>query len=209
MAVGDPVVGPDMVVSVAYRLRDEGGACVDEVSRDEPLSFLVGYAQIVPGLEAGLLGAAAGERREIELGPEDAFGERDEEALLEVDRLDFPGGDSVERGDEVMSQRPDGVEVAHRVVEVSPEAVLIDLNHPLAGQRVRFEVEVLGVRPASDEELDRALAEVDELIVDAEAIGYGTSASVSRHHTPGEGAEAPPGGEAAGGTDLIQLRLKH
>lgn len=190
--------GPDALVTVTYRLFDEAGELVDELA--EPLGFVMGCAQVLPALERGLTGARAGERRTIEAAPEEAFGERDEEAVLEVDRQDFPGGDVARVGDEIMATRPDGVEVAHEVVEVTDEAVLVDLNHPLAGQRVRFEVTVVEVRPATDDELDAAQAAVDELVVGAGAIVYASP--------PGEGfneGDAPsPRGQSR--DDLVQLR---
>jgi len=183
-----------------YRLYDEAGTLVDAGDEAEPLAFVYGCAQVLPAIERGISGATAGERRVVEAGPEEAFGERDEEAMLVVDRADFPGGDRVTVGDEIMASRPDGVEVAHPVVEVSEDEVLVDLNHPLAGQRVRFEIEVLGVRPATDAELDEAQAAVDELIVDGGAIVYGSQ--------PGEGlnegdASSPMDGRRDG---LVQLR---
>jgi FKBP-type peptidyl-prolyl cis-trans isomerase SlyD len=165
-------VAPDVVVEVAYRLFDESGALADEVTADEPLSFLYGYAQVVPALEDGLSGARVGEPRRIDAAPVEAFGERDDGAMLEIDRHDFPGADAVGPGDEVVVTGPDGLEVAHRVVDVTADAVIVDLNHPLAGQRVRFEVTVCSLRAASDDELDAAQAVVDELLVDAGAIVY-------------------------------------
>jgi FKBP-type peptidyl-prolyl cis-trans isomerase SlyD len=192
-------VEPDAWVTVAYRLYDEAGQLVDEVGEDDPLGFVFGCAQVLPALERDLEGAKAGDRRTVEAGPGDAFGERDEGALLEVDRDDFPGGEAAKVGDEIVASGPDGVEVAHRVVEVTDDAVLVDLNHPLAGQRVRFEIEVCEVRAATDAELDAAQAAVDELIVGEGAIVYGSQ--------PGD--ELP--GDASGGADapnehLVQLR---
>lgn len=186
------VVAPDMQVAIAYRLFDAEGRQVDAVGSDEPLRYIHGYAQIIPGLEAGLEGARAGERRTLELAPDLAFGGRDEGALLEIERGDFPGAEAVAIGDEVIAEAPDGAEVGYRVVAVTPEAIVVDRNHPLAGQTVRFEVEVLAVRPASDDELDAARADADERVVYESTIVYGS--------------EPPGGGHAA--PDLVQLRRK-
>ncbi len=163
-----------MVVALAYRLCDEAGRVVDTVTADEPLRYVHGYAQILPGLEAGLEGAAAGERRTLRCPPDEAFGERADDNLLEIDRDDFPGGEQAAVGDEIVATSPDGVEVTHVVVEVSAESVWVDLNHPLAGQTVTFEVEVCEVRPATDEELDAAQRDADELIVGGATIVYGS-----------------------------------
>lgn len=188
------VVAPDMLVSVAYRLYDEHGSEVDAVGRDEPLGYVHGYAQIVPGLEAGLEGARPGERRSIVAPPDMAFGERDEGALLEIDPRDFPGAAQAAVGDEVIAEAADGTEVAFRIIAVGPDRILVDRNHPLAGQSVRFEAEVVAVRPASDEELDAAQADVDERVVYQSTIVYGS--------------EPSGGGETAAPPGLVQLRPK-
>jgi FKBP-type peptidyl-prolyl cis-trans isomerase SlyD len=185
-------VAPDMFVAVAYRLFDERGEAVDEIGVEAPLTYVHGYAQIIPGLEAGLEGAELGERRVLELSPELAFGGRDDEAVLEIDRRDFPGGERAAVGDELIAEAPDGTEIAFRVVAVSPDMLVVDRNHPLAGQSVRFEVEVVALRPASDDELDAARAEADERVVYESTIVYGS--------------EPSGGGDAAG--ELLQLRRK-
>jgi len=182
-----------MLVSVAYRLYDQAGTLVDTVSAEEPLRYVHGYAQVIPGLEEGLEGASLGQKRSIGCDPDEGFGDSCDDAVLEVDRNDFPGGDRVTVGDEIMATGPDGVEVAHRVALVTAEVVVVDLNHPLAGQRVRFEAEVCGLRPATDEELDEAQAQVNERIVYEGTTVYGSQSA----------QDASPVGE-----ELIQLRRK-
>jgi FKBP-type peptidyl-prolyl cis-trans isomerase SlyD len=184
-------VAPDVHVEVAYRLYDERGELVDEVSPRAPLSFVCGYGQVLHGLESGLLGARLRERRRFELAPEEAFGEREDAGILEVDPDELPP--TVAAGDEVLAQAPDGAEVTWRVREVRPDVILVDANHPLAGQRVRFETLVVGLRPASDLELERARAEADEQLVDDRTIVYGSEPP----------SQAPPGGDPS---PLIQLR---
>lgn len=181
-----------MFVAVTYRLYDEAGELADEVGPDAPLAYVHGYAQVIPGLEAGIEGAALGERRTLRLAPELAFGGRDEEAVLEIDRGDFPGSDRAAVGDELIAEAPDGTEVAFRVVGVSPDAIVVDRNHPLAGQSVRFEIEVVALRPASDAEIDAARADVDERVVYESTIVYGSE--------PSGGGEPAP--------ELLQLRRK-
>lgn len=189
----DLPIAPDAAVKVAYRLFDEAGALHDEITKGEPLSYVHGYAQIIPGLEVGLEGARRGERRSLVLEPDEAFGERDPEARLEIDRKDFPSADAVAVGDEILCTAPDGSECAYRIVEVTETEIIADCNHPLAGARVRFEVEVLSVRKATDDEVADAMADMDERIVYADSIGYST--------TPVEDA---PQGELE--PPLVQLR---
>lgn len=155
-------IGPDTVVTLSYVLLDEQGETVDQATAAEPLSYVHGYAQILPGLERALQGLQAGERRELVIQPEDAFGERDDEGVFEVEKTDFPDAGSVQVGDEFVAQSPDGDEIAMRVVEILPDGFRVDTNHPLAGQTVRFEVEVHGVRAASEEEIAEAQAELEE-----------------------------------------------
>lgn len=152
-----------MVVSVAFRLYDAAGDLVDEVTEAEPLTYVHGYAQIIPGLEAGLDGAANGESRSIVVLPEDAFGAHDPEALLEIDPEDFPGAEDASVGDEIVATGPDGVDAVHRIVEIDEDAIVVDLNHPLAGEVVRFEARVCGLRVATDTELEEARAQAESI----------------------------------------------
>jgi FKBP-type peptidyl-prolyl cis-trans isomerase SlyD len=154
-------VGPDTVVTVRYVLFDEHGEAVDEATEAEPLTYIHGYAQIVPGLERGLTGLHAGDRREIVVEPAEAFGEHEDSGVFEVDRADFPDASEIEPGDEFVAQGPDGEPLAMRVIEVLPDSFRVDANHPLAGQTVRFEVQVSDVRAASEEEITEAQADLE------------------------------------------------
>ena len=155
-------VATDTVVTVSYVLFDEMGEPVDSATADEPLTYIHGYAQIVPGLEQGLEGLLPGEKRTFEVDPSEAFGAREDEAVFEVDKSDFPDSEKVATGDEFVAEGPDGEPIAMRVIEILPEAFVVDANHPLAGQRVRFEVEVSAVRPATEEEIVDAQAELED-----------------------------------------------
>lgn len=155
-------VATDTVVTLSYVLFDQQGEAVDRATDAEPLTYIHGYAQIVPGLERGLEGLLPGEKRSFEVDPAEAFGAREDEAVFEVDKSDFPDSDGVTAGDEFVAEGPEGEPIAMRVVEVLPEAFVVDANHPLAGQKVRFEVEVASVRAASEEEIAEAQAELEE-----------------------------------------------
>jgi FKBP-type peptidyl-prolyl cis-trans isomerase SlyD len=164
----------DMMVSVAFRLFDANDALVDEVPASDPLVYLHGYAQVIPGLENGLAGAEVGEARLIVVLPDEAFGEHDPEARLEIDPDDFPDASLAEPGAEIVATGPDGVEAVHRILEVDEDAIVVDLNHPLAGQTIRFEVQVCGMRPATDDELESARADVGARIAHAGTVVYGS-----------------------------------
>lgn len=155
-------IGPDTHVTLTYVLFDEDGDTADRATAREPLQYIHGYAQIIPGLERALTGMRAGERREITVPPDDAFGHHDDEGVFEVDKADFEGGEDVAPGDEFVAQGPDGSTMAMRVIEVLPDAFVVDTNHPLAGQTVRFQVEVNEVRAATDDEISNAQMDLEK-----------------------------------------------
>ena len=155
-------VGPDTLVKLTYVLFDQDGNVAGEAGSDDPLTYVHGYAQIVPGLERGVAGLAKGERREIVVDPEEAFGDTDDKAILELDRADLPEqGSTLNVGDELIAEDDDDDQLMMRVVELRKDTVVVDTNHPLAGQTVRFEVEVHDVRTATEEEIAEAEAELE------------------------------------------------
>lgn len=148
-------VGPGTVVSLAYALFDAEGEKIEESEQGAPVDLLIGYGEVAPELERQLEGLSAGARRELQLDAEEAFGPRDPEALIHVDRADLPS--DVALGDELVADRTDGGGVVTlKVVEMDEERVVLDTNPPLAGQRVRLVVRVENVRPATEEELAEA-----------------------------------------------------
>jgi FKBP-type peptidyl-prolyl cis-trans isomerase SlyD len=198
-------IATDTVVTLSYVLFDEREEAVDRATTSEPLTYIHGYAQIVPGLEKRLEGLHAGDRKVFVLPPEEAFGERDEEAILSVDKADFPDSATVAKGDEFMAHGPDGEPIAMRVLEVHDDMLVVDTNHPLAGQRVRFEVEVSAVRPASEEEIEEAQAELEERIEESEddaccGHDHGEGHDHDHGHDHGHDHELPAG--------LVQLTKK-
>jgi FKBP-type peptidyl-prolyl cis-trans isomerase SlyD len=199
-------VGADTVVTLAYLLFDQRGELIEEVTHEKPVHYLQGSAELLPGLEAALEGCQAGEAFSLELEPEDAFGARNEEAMLEIDRRDFPGGDGVREGDELVAELPEGGEALHRVVLVTDDTIVLDLNHPLAGQRVRFELQVCGVRPATDEEIDASHGALDERIAFQAAIVYDSPSAEGEGAF--DGAAFPDGAVEIPQQPLIQLGRK-
>jgi FKBP-type peptidyl-prolyl cis-trans isomerase SlyD len=152
-------VAPDTVVQLAYEAFDEDGELVERRPRSSPLEIVVGYGQTLPGIEKRLHGAAAGQTLRIELPPEEAFGPRDPKALIDIEKSELPP--DLERGDQFEAEHADGSVVVLTVLDVLESTVVLDTNHPLAGQRVRFQVEVLGVRPAEETELEDAVARLE------------------------------------------------
>lgn len=156
-------VGPDTFVTLTYTLFDQDGNVAGECDSADPLTYVHGYAQIVPGLERGVNGLAKGERREVVVDPQEAFGETDDKAILELDRADLPElGRALEVGDELVAEDDDDDQIVMRVIEVKKDSIVVDTNHPLAGQTVRFAVEVHDVRPATEDEIADAEAELED-----------------------------------------------
>jgi FKBP-type peptidyl-prolyl cis-trans isomerase SlyD len=143
----------DAYVVLDYVIYDEDGDVI-EATDDEggrPIGFVHGYGSLVPGLENGIVGMSAGDTKEVVVAPTDGYGPHDETLEHWVDRSDFPEGLQVD--DEFEAEDNDGEQITLRVVEIEDDAVLVDANHPLAGETLRFEVMIRSVRPATPEEL--------------------------------------------------------
>jgi FKBP-type peptidyl-prolyl cis-trans isomerase 2 len=144
-------VGPETWVEVCYSVLDADGQLVQD---GEEHGFVFGRGQLLAAVEQALEGCAAGDHRSIVLNQERAFGPRNEAAVLEVDRSEFPP--DVAPGDRFEVENADGALLVFRVLDVGPMAVTVDLNHPLAGQRVTFDVSIRSVRPATVGEINAA-----------------------------------------------------
>ncbi len=152
-------IADDMVVGIGYTLHLDDGEMVDASTDNEPLQYLHGYGEIIPGLEKALLGLGVGDKKEVAIEAEDAYGEYDEEAFQLVPLDVFPEELELEEGMELhMRDSETGQVLQAFVAEIQDEAVLLDLNHPLAGEKLFFNVEVVSVRPATGEELDHGHA---------------------------------------------------
>lgn len=140
------------VVSLDYDLTDEEGTLLDSSQEEGPLTYLHGFGNLIAGLEEALEGAEPGFRSQVVVAPEDAYGERDPEAVFEAARDDFPSDLDLEPGMQLTGETEEGP-VSFMVMEVSDEGALLDGNHPLAGMTLLFDVHVVDVREASPEEL--------------------------------------------------------
>lgn len=145
---GNLTVGADRVVSVTYTL-EVGGEQIESGT----IEYLHGHQNIVPGLEAGLEGAELDAVLKVEVPAELGYGERMEENVQEVPREAFPGDLDIEPGMQFGARGPDGNAIPVWVTAVTASAVTVDMNHPLAGKTLVFDVAVVAVRAASAEEL--------------------------------------------------------
>lgn len=141
------------VVSFHYTLTNIDGEVIDSSEDDEPLMYLHGHENIIKGLEQALEGKQSGEQFEVEIGPADGYGERNEDLVETVDRSNFDIPGELQEGMQFRAQFAGGERIV-TIQEVSGDQVTVDGNHPLAGQELSFDVEVTDVREATPEELD-------------------------------------------------------
>ncbi len=142
-----------VVVSMDYKLTVDG-ELLDSSDEAGPLQFLVGYDNIVPGLESKMIGMKIGESRDVVVSPEDGYGEFDEEGFMDVPRAELPSDLEIEEGLELNITDDDGEDQLARVDSMTADTVRLDFNHPLAGAELHFNVTVVALREPTAEELD-------------------------------------------------------
>ena len=141
-----------MVVTMHYTLTDDSGNTLDSSNGREPLAYLHGFGNIIPGLETALEGSEVGFKSIVDVAAIDGYGERDPAAVFEAPREQFPDDMDVTPGTRVFADGPNGP-IPFTIMEVTESNVKLDANHPLAGMNLHFDVEVVEVRVATDEEI--------------------------------------------------------
>jgi FKBP-type peptidyl-prolyl cis-trans isomerase SlyD len=141
-------------VAIEYILSLDSDEVVDRSQPGEPFGFVFGAGQVIPGLEKGLQGMAQGESAKITVEAEEGYGEPSPDLFRDIPREQFPSEVDIEPGMVFEASGPQGP-VQFRVQSVSDEVVVADLNHPLAGERLHFDVKVAEVREPTAEELDK------------------------------------------------------
>lgn len=146
------VVGDNDVVTLEYTLTVDGEV-VDSSKDHGPIAFIQGQGQIIPGLEKALYGMAVGESKQVVVPPAEAYGESDPEAFLEIPASEFPPEIPLEPGVGIQLRDPSGQVFDAFIDRVEGDTVVLNFNHPLAGKELHFEVKVVGIREATEEEL--------------------------------------------------------
>lgn len=141
------------VVSIHYTLTLASGQVVDSSEGRDPLAYLHGHANIVPGLEEQLAGRAVGDEVDAVVPPEKGYGARDPNGVQVVPRAHFPPDVDIQPGMQFQAQNEDGSAAILSVTAVAGDEVTVDLNHPLAGETLHFKVQIAEVRAATEEEL--------------------------------------------------------
>ena len=144
-------IGKEKVVAIHYTLRDNAGTVLDSSAGKEPLYYIQGIGNLIPGMEQGLEGRIKGDKLDIKVSPENGYGVRDEAHVQQVP-VDAFGGQEVKVGMQFQAGGEQGRFVV-TVTDVQNDMVTVDANHPLAGVELNFEVEVLEVREATSDEL--------------------------------------------------------
>lgn len=146
-------IADNVAVFIHYTLTDDEGVVIDSSEGDEPLGYLHGQGNIIPGLEKALVGKQVGDKLDVVVTPEEGYGVYDDDLLEVVPRSTFKGIKKLEPGMEFQARSDEG-EQMYTVVSIEGDEVTIDGNHPLAGETLHFQVEITDVREATAEELE-------------------------------------------------------
>lgn len=146
-------VAEKKVVSFHYTLKLDTGEVADSSEGKTPLNFLVGGGQIIPGLEKELLGMNSGENKIVQVQPAEGYGAKDDRLVQTIEREQIPDSVDLKVGETLRGQSEDGHVVEGVVAAIDGNTVKIDFNHPLADKVLTFDVEIVDVRDATEEEL--------------------------------------------------------
>jgi FKBP-type peptidyl-prolyl cis-trans isomerase SlyD len=143
----------DRVVTLHYTLKNDGGAVLDSSAGGEPLSYIQGHGNLVPGLEKALEGKPDGTSLMVVLPPVEGYGIRDESLIQRVPKRTLQGAGAIKKGMQFQARTDHGMRL-FTVTAVVGDMVTLDGNHPLADQTLHFDVQIVGVRAATTEELE-------------------------------------------------------
>jgi FKBP-type peptidyl-prolyl cis-trans isomerase SlyD len=147
-------VADNIAVSMRYELSIDDEGIIDRSEENKPMEFVQGSGQIIPGLEKELYGMAVGEEKEVVVEPDDGYGEYDPEDVEKVSRSVFPANLDLEEGLSLWMRDPEsGESFQATVVKIHQDTVVLDFNHPLAGETLYYHVKILDLRPATHEEI--------------------------------------------------------
>lgn len=139
-------VKPNDTIKVHYTGKLSDGRVFDSSVEREPLEFTLGQGQLIPGFENGVIDMGIKEKKTVNIPFAEAYGERREDMVHEVPKNQLPPEIKPEVGMALMSQTPDGQEMRLTIADVKDESVIVDANHPLAGEDLTFEIELLEIK---------------------------------------------------------------
>lgn len=152
------MIDDKLVVNMHYKLSDNDGNMLDSSEGAEPMAFLHGAGNIIPGLEKSLTGKIAGDSLKVRVEPADGYGEISPELVQTIAKSAFEDAEAVEVGMAFQAESPDGSTQHIVVKKIEGDEVTIDANHPLAGVVLNFDIDIISVRAATEEELSHGHA---------------------------------------------------
>jgi FKBP-type peptidyl-prolyl cis-trans isomerase SlyD len=155
------VIADDVVVTLDYTLT-VNGEVVDSTAGIDPISFLQGYENIIPGLERELYGLKVGDQKNVSVPAKDAYGEIDPDAIVDVPRSDIPKDIPLKPGIELQVSNEDGELLDAVITSIAKNSVRLDFNHPLAGKNLNFEVTIVDLRVADADEIEHGHVHGDD-----------------------------------------------
>ncbi|MGL4987262.1 MAG: FKBP-type peptidyl-prolyl cis-trans isomerase [Treponemataceae bacterium] len=188
------IIEKNKVVTLEYTLTDEKNEILDSSKDLGALDYLHGYKNIICGLENALEGKKVGDAFKVEVAPEDGYGLVQEELIIEVPRTQFDSETKIEVGMQFEAQNETGGQVV-TVVDVTDETIKVDANHPLAGEKLFFDVEVTNIRDATEKEIADRDIENDYSCGCSNGGGCGGEGEGHHHH----GHDHGEGGCCGGG----------
>ncbi|MBD7978282.1 MULTISPECIES: FKBP-type peptidyl-prolyl cis-trans isomerase [Pseudomonas] len=147
------LIATNKAVSIDYTLTNDAGEVIDSSAGGAPLVYLHGTGNLIVGLEKALEGKQAGDEVKVAIEPEEAYGEYSAELVATLGRDMFEGVEELEVGMQFHASAPDGGMQIVTIRDIDGDNVIVDGNHPLAGQRLHFDVKIVAVREASPEEI--------------------------------------------------------
>lgn len=154
------IIENNKVITINFTLKNSEGTLLETTEGDKPFDFLQGAMEILPKLEYELEGKSVGEKLTITLDPDEAYGERNDELVDELSLEEF-GPEGVAVGDELQVPMDDDI-ILLTITKIEGDVVTADMNHPLAGMTLVFDIEILGVRDATKEELEHGHAHSED-----------------------------------------------
>jgi len=147
-------VSKDTVVSLDYTLKNRQGGLIESTDGSDALKYIHGQGQLLPALESALEGKSSGDSLEIDLKPEEGYGQRDDSMVFTLPNSKFEDQEAVKVGTRFVAKVGDGTRI-FKVVDIEGDQVTVDGNHPLAGEALHFDIEIKDVREATEEEIQR------------------------------------------------------
>ena len=149
-------INENKVVTFEYTLKNDSGDIIDSSTNNGPITYLHGSENIIPGLETELEGKMIGDKFHASIEPEDGYGIRYEELVQKIEKDRLSHLPKIEIGMQIQAYDEDGMQI-FTIVDISDNDVTLDGNHPLSGQKLHFDVEIIDMREATEEEIEFGL----------------------------------------------------